>query len=202
MQVDDILDIKFAIDYAGVSSVMGTYWKVNAYRGPSTDESILTMFATAFWDTFRAQITDAATLSCVKMVNKTTPGLAVILPNLPGANLDDGHPPHQAVRVYQYGRESFGEPAIRNSMNLTAVVESLSTRGRINDTTGFQALVDFLVNLWVGGATDADLRPMVKRTLTLGGVGQPDTVDYYPAEFSRLHEKLTTIRSRKYRLCI
>lgn len=202
MQVDDILDIKFAIDYAGVSSVMGTFWKVSAYRGPATDESILTSFATTFWDTFKHYITDTAILSCVKMVNKTTPGQSVILPSFPGTNVGDGHPPHQAVRVYQYGRESFGEPAIRNSMNLAGVVESLSTRGRINDATGWQALIDFLVNVWLGPATMADFRPMVKRTLALGGVGLPDTVDYYPAEFSRLHEKLTVMRSRKYRLCI
>lgn len=202
MQVDDILDIKLAVDYAGVSCVFGTYWKVAQYRGPEATPSIFSSFAAAFWATMEGTITSEATLSCAKLVNLTTPEKAVVFPNLPGTNVGSGHPPHQALKVYMYGAEAGGQEQHRNAINLPAIAESLSTRGRVNNVSGFQGVVDFLVNTWVGGANQADLLPMVKRTIALGGPGLPDTHDYYATQYARLHERFGTVKSRKYRLCI
>lgn len=202
MQVDDILDIRFAVDYAGVSTVFGMFWEVQAYRGPDADVTIMTNFATEFWDTIKAAITDTAILSCVKMINLTNPSKELVFPALAGTDLGDAHPPHQVLRVYQYGQEAAGEHQVRNSINLSGIIETLSTRGRVNDDTPFQALVTFLVTDHAGGANGADLRPKVQRTTALGGPGLPDTVDHLTVQYSRLHEKFSTLRSRKFRLCI
>lgn len=202
MVVDDILDIKAVTNVGGVDTVVGFFWKVNAFRGPDSDGTIIDQWAADFWATITAAVSQDATFSCVKMVNLTTPAKVVRFPGLAGTGLEDSHPPHQVVRIESYGRESLGEPAWRNSLNLSGIIESLSTRGRTNDPTPFQGLVDFVTDIYVGGANGADFVPLIRRTTALGGPGLPDTYLYIPVEYTALREKFETLRSRRFRLCV
>ena len=202
MQVDDILDIKAVINVGGSDTVIGSFFQVDVFRGPDADPTIMDQWATDFWDSIKAAISNTVVFSCLKMVNLTTPSKVVRFPNLAGTLVDDSHPPHQVLKFESYARESLGEPAWRNSFNLSGVAESLSTRGRVNDPAPFQGLVDFMTDQYIGGANGADMTPQVRRTTALGGVGVPDTYDYYDVEYTALRETFRTLSSRRFRLCV
>lgn len=196
MQTGDILDIDYVIEVGGVQTVFSQSWLVDTFLGPDSDAKILLDHATAFFATFADVITVDALLSCVKMINRTTPGKAIVFPNLPGTAPGGAHPPHQVVRVDLYGKANAADPIWRNANNLSGVAESLSTKGRINDDTNFADYIAFYLANQQTDPNGAILRAQIKQWT--GGTNY----NWFDVSFARLCEQFEILRGRKFELCV
>jgi len=196
MQANDVLSIQMVTEVSGVQCVMGSFWKVNTYSGPDADATIINQLVLDFWETIKNAISNQVVLSCVKMVNLTTPAKEVLFPALAGVLIGDTHPPHQVIRLNQFGAASSFDPVWRNAINISGVAESLSNRGRLTDSSGLVGVEAFMSSLFDSGPNGATLDPQIRQQTA------PNVYDYYDVDKAELNEKFMTLRSRKYRLCV
>lgn len=196
MQTGDILEVDYVVEIGGVQTVFTQHWLVDTYLGPESDTQILLDHATAFHDTWTDVVSAEANLSCVKMINRTTPAKAVVFPNLVGTAAGGAHPPHQVVRIDLYGRQNPGDPIWRNSNNLSGVTEALSTRGRVNDITPFTDYINFFTSNQQTSPNGAILRAQVQRWLGA------TNYSWFDVGIARLCEKFEILKGRKFELCV
>lgn len=196
MQTNDILDLDYVIEVGGVQTVFSQSWLVDTYLGPDSDVQVISDHSAALFATITDVLSTEAVLSCVKMVNRTTPAKAIVFPNLAGTGGTGTHPPHQVVRVDLYGRANPGDAIWRNANNLSGVLEAFSTRGRINNATPFNDFKEFFVGNKQSGPNGAILRAQIKQSLGA------NNYSFFDVNFSRLCEKFEILRSRKFELCV
>lgn len=196
MQTGDILDLDYVLEVGGVQTVFSQSWLVDTYLGPHSDAQIISDHAAQLHATFTDVVTDEAILSCVKMINRTSPAKTIVFPNLAGTALGGSHPPHQVVRVDLYGKALPADPIWRNANNLSGVAESLSTRGRINDPAPFADYLSFFTANQQTDPNGAILRAQIKQWT--GGTNY----NWFNVSFARLCESLEILRSRKFELCV
>jgi hypothetical protein len=126
-------------------------------------------------------------LTCAVYENQSQPeGTVRIFPaGLVGTDLGEAHPQNQVVRTVLYARESPTSPITVGAHSLSGVVESLSTRGRINDIALFDQQESFFrIPLVVG--TGWTLSPVIKSETAKGfhdGGNNSATLQVQPGTF-------------------
>lgn len=207
MQAADILTVDYVVETSGVQTVFGQHWKVVSFAGPDGDAQIILDLVTAFWNAVKQTMSDTTVFSCAKMINITTPAKEIVFPGLAGDLVDKPHPPHQAIRIEQYGRTNAALPYVRNANNLAGIAQQFSDRGRFTDESELAATLTHFSSDTVSGPNGATLRPVVRETVDKGEPSDPGpfvapTYAYHDVAVARLNEVFRTIRSRKFELCV
>ena len=197
MQNNDILAIDYVLEVSGVETVFSHHWKVATYHGPEADVTIIGAHAAIFHEKIENELGSSTTLSCVKMVNLTSPAKALAFPDLDGSGVGDTHPAHNCLRIDMYGKSLQGDPMWRNAINISGILESLSTRGRLNNLGGFANLLTFLSGTHQTGVNGATLESMIRKSTDLVG-----GAEFFPVQFARICEQIEVLRSRKFELCV
>jgi len=199
--VADIISINLVQELSGVQMSNKVYFRVDDLGDTPTSGTALVAIMTEYHDAIKAALAAAWTLVCGIYVNETAvEAKAIAFTTLVGTSIVDSHPQDQPLRLNRYGVSVAPAPVkIRTAgFNQSGVSEDFSSKGRINDTSEFLALRNFLRSQTIFG-TGWTLTPQMKvREQTL----PPFTFQFIPVEQCLINTQFKKLRSRKTNLCI
>ena len=178
-----------------------SFWKISDVGAdPSIDVGVTDMM-NAYHTSVAANLTSDWSLVCALYENLTTPeGKATIFSTLPGSGgSDNSHPQSQVVRINEYAFEgpSPGKQH-RGSWSQSGCIESLSTRGRLNDITAFSALKNFITTQQIMSGPNWTLHPQLREQLT---PPPGATYAFHPMSYGQPSARLFKLLSRTTSLC-
>lgn len=199
MLAGDYIRTKYVVEVAGVATQQSQDWLVGAV-GSDPLSSQLMELANAWWFARTAFLGSNVLFSCLHYNNWSRPEQEVIYPLLTGTGgTTEIHPQYQCVRVNLYSDyEVLKGKILRGSTNIGGVIESLSTRGRINDLAEFQAARGFEASQFDDSPTGLILNPVL-RWYDDGPV--TPIYRHTPIANATLNPTFLTLRSRKTKLC-
>lgn len=183
----DKIRTTFISELAGSAFDNTLYWEVLDIGDDPPIAATLTAIATAYWDSVKDNLSVPSSLTCAVYENQSqSEGTVRTFPaGLVGTDLGTAHPQNQVVRTVLYGTTGVGSPVTVGAHNLSGVVESLSTRGRINDIALFDPQEAFFrVPLVIG--TGWTLSPVIRSTTAKGfhdGGNNSATLQVQPGTF-------------------
>jgi hypothetical protein len=156
---------------------------------------------TEYHSVIKAALAPAWRLVCGIYENVTTvEAKAIAFTNLVGTSLIDSHPQDQVVRLNRYAL-AVPPAAVTlrvSAFNQSGVAEEFSTKGRVNDTSEFLALRNFLRVQQIF-ATEWTITPMSRN---LQSAGPPEVHQFNVVHQCLLNTTFLKLRSRKTNLCI
>lgn len=165
----DIIRTTFIQELAGSAFDNSLFWEILDLGDDPAVATALAAVTGDYWDSIKDNLSIPNSLTCSIYENQSQPeGTVRIFPaGLVGTDLGEAHPQNQVVRTVLYGRESPTAPVTVGAHNLSGVVESLSTRGRINNIALFDPQTSFFrIPLVVG--TGWTLSPVIHSTTAKG----------------------------------
>lgn len=199
--VSDIVRSTLVQELSGVQMSNAIYWRVNDLGAAPTREVGLTDIMNGYADAVKPTLTPAWALVCGILENITAvEAKALVFVNITGTGAIDSHPQDQVIRINRYAN-SAAPLAVKlrvAGFHQSGVIESLSTRGRVNDLAEFLNIKNFLRVQQIFGA-NWTLTPMVQIRET---VGPPPTYQYQAVAQGIVNPKFQKLRSRKTSLCV
>lgn len=199
MQNGDYIRTRYLVEVAGVITQQSQDWFVNAV-GTDPIQDQLTALGTAWWTARRPLMGTNCMISCMVMKNWSRNEQLAIYIQLAGqGGGDEIHPQTQVVRFNRYtAQEVLTGKVLRGSTNMSGVIESLSTRGRINDLAEFENARLFEAGAYDEGPTGLTLTPQL-RWYDDGPV--PPVYRFEPIVAATVNPTFLTLRSRKTSSC-
>lgn len=200
-ELNDIIATTFVQELSGVQMANKVYWRVNDLGGNPTTTVALLQIMVEYHDRIKAVLAPAWQLVCGIYENMTdVEAKAIAFTTLVGTSLIDSHPQDQVVRLNRYSLAvAPANQTLRvSAFNQSGVSEDFSTKGRINDTSEFLALRNFLRIQQIFG-TDWTLTPMSRNIQSLG---PPKVYQFNVVHQCLLNPTLLKLRTRKTSLCV
>jgi len=199
--VGDIISINLVQELSGVQLSNKIYFRVDDLGDTPTTVAALIAIMTEYHTAIKAALSNTWSLVCGIYENETTvEGKAITFTSLVGTSIVDSHPQDQVVRHNRYAVvQSPATVGLRHAaFNQSGVTEDLSTRGRLNDTSEFLALRNFLRTQTIFG-TGWTLTPQLRmREQTL----PPHTFQFQPVQQCLVNTTFLKLRTRKTNLCL
>lgn len=199
MNVTDYIRTSYMVEVAGVQTSQNQVWQVAGIGSLSLEEQLL-LLAQAWWDARKTLLGTNCFFSCLRYSNLSQSEQLIVYPALTGiGGGPDIHPQYQVVRINTYtDYEALRSKVLRGGTNISGVIESLSTRGRINDLAEFEAARQFEVAAYDASSTGLTLVPQL-RWYDDGPV--PPIYRYTPITHAVTNPTFLTLRSRKTSIC-
>jgi len=199
--VGDFISTTFVQELAGVQLANKIYWRVDDLGTDPTTVAGLLDIMTEYHNVIKAALAPTWTLVCGIYENLSqVEAKAIAFTSLVGTSLIGSHPQDQVVRLNRYAVSvPPAEVKLRSAgFNQSGVAEEFSTKGRVNDTAEFLALINFLRVQQVFG-TEWTLTPSLRiREQAL----PPFTFQFLSVQQCLLNATFLKLRSRKTNLCI
>lgn len=196
----DIVKTTFVQELSGVQMANHIFWRIDDLGTNPANTVALGQIMTGYYDAVKATLAPAWSLVCAIMENLSAiEAKSIVFDSLPGTGLVDAHPQDQVVRLNRY---SVAVPPANGTLrvagfNQSGVVESLSTRGRVNDTAEFLPIRNFLRTQQIF-ATEWTVTPMMRMVET---PGNPPIYQFQPVQQCLLQPTFLKLRGRKTSLC-
>lgn len=143
----DVVAITLVQELSGVQMANKTYWRIDDLGANPTNIAALISFMSEYHSVISGALSPAWSLVCGVYENVTAvEAKAITFTTLIGLAVGDSHPQDQVVRLNRYSTQDNGEKVTArvSAFNQSGVAEEFSTRGRVNDTSEFLALRNFL----------------------------------------------------------
>lgn len=199
-QQGDTIKTVIVQELDGVQLSNTLYWRVDDLGADPTTAVGLNDVLVEYVSIIQSQVASAWSVVCGIYENMTrNEAKQIVFVSLPGIGVTDCHPQDQVVRVNRYCQKSAPLPAGvgRGAFNQSGVLESLSTKGRVNNMTAFQGLQNFLRVQQVFGA-NWTLGPQLRLTQS---VGPPKVYQFNDVTQAQPAGRLFKLGSRKTVLC-
>jgi len=196
----DFFRTTFLVEVAGVQTQQKMDWKLDSIDGADTISTVLGDIASQWWDTVKNIVVNQCMFSCMTYHNWSRVEQVVVFPGLAGLGGTEGHPQFQVVRLNIYGQATVGPDFSirRGASNLSGVKEDLSTRGRINDLSEFDAWQNFHIGSIFTSLTGWTITPQQRFETA---PGPPPTYDFVPVVATQVNPTFKTLRRRKTSIC-
>ena len=213
MEVNDIIRTRFVGQVDGVATSNTQFWKVASVPTTDTVSDTIKALAALWWSKFSAYLANSVTLACADWDNQTRNEVQVTYPGLPGTGgAGDHHPALSVVNISLEGWDAAETPVVTVGKSRNAIsgwLESVSTRGRLNQDVNLLPLRLFHTQQQLIAAGEAALVPMVRHDSAGkawrdgGKVGpQPSpTYVYLESQTAQVDSRIRTLRGRKTVLC-
>jgi hypothetical protein len=178
-----------------------TYWRIDDLGSNPTNVAALVDFMQGYHDAIKNVLSPAWSLVCGVYENVTqVEAKAITFTNLVGVGIGDSHPQDQVVRLNRYTTQDNGEKVTArvSAFNQSGVREEFSTRGRVNDTSEFLALRNFLRTQQVFG-TEWTMTPMSRNAEQKD---PPHTYAFNVVQQCLLNTTFLKLVTRKTNLCV
>lgn len=196
---NDIIKTTIIQEMAGVQMSNTAYWQIVDLGDDPTTADGLTDIVNAYFAVANPIVTDAWSIVCAIYENLTTiEAKQIVFFALPGTSMTQAHPQDQVLRINEYGQDNPGDVIVRGAWNQSGLQESLSTRGRVNDFTLINPLVNFLTTQQIMAGPSWTLNPQVREQLT---PGPPPTFAFRRTIFGQASTRFFKLGSRKTSLC-
>lgn len=199
--LNDVVKITLVQELSGVQLANHLFLKIDDLgTNPATTVALLQIM-TAYHDAIKGALSDEWSLVCGVYENLTAvEAKSIIFTNLIGTALQPSHPQDQVVRLNRYSvsvAPANGSLRVA-AFNQSGVGETFSTRGRVNDTSEFQALQTFLDTQQIF-ATEWTATPQSRNRI--------ESVPPFTFQFNRVDQCLLNptflkLRPRKTNLCV
>lgn len=196
----DVVKITFVQELAGVQMANHQFLRIDDLGTNPSTVSALLQILTEYHDVVKATLSSEWTLSCGIYENQSAvEAKSIAFPNLIGTALGVSHPQDQVLRLNRY---AVSVPPANGGMRVSAwnqsgVEEPLSTRGRVNDTSEFLALRNFLREQQIFG-TEWTTTPMSRSRIE---AVPPFTFQFNVVSQCLLNPTFLKLRPRKTNLC-
>lgn len=195
----DVVRTNIITELSGVAMNSTLFWEVEDVGNDDPVDTNLTKLATAYRDAVTAAVSTGWAVTCITYFNESMVEPKVVLPiTLAGTGIGDSHPQHAVVRMNRYGLFTGDQTTRRGAHNLSGVIESLSSNGRINDMSEFVNLEAFLANTLILPTGGWTLAPQIQIT--------PDPLfplvqQFILASEAQANATFQVLSSRKTKLC-
>jgi hypothetical protein len=199
--LSDVVSVTLVQELAGVQMANKLYLRIDDLGTNPTVVAALVDIMTEYHNVIKAALTPAWALVCGIYENLTDiEAKAITFTNLVGTGVGDSHPQDQVVRLNRYSVSvAPANGSLRvSAFNQSGVLESLSTRTRVNDTAEFLALRNFLRVQQIFG-TEWTVTPMSRNRIELI---KPFTYQFNEVSQCLLQTTFYKLRSRKTSLCV
>lgn len=197
--VDDIISIGLISELDGVQMSNTLYFEIDSVGTDPTVFVGLGDVMDKYVDVIKLTLSNQWKLVCGIYENITNPeGKTLKFATLPGTGVGDCHPQKQVVRFNRYANQEDFLKIHRGSFSQSGVLESLSTRGRLNDLSVFDAMRSFLKTTTLLGVDRWTVQPNLR--WNSGTVPVP-IYEYDPIIDVKESGRLLTLNSRKTVLC-
>jgi len=197
----DVIATTFVQELSGVQMANKLYWRIDDLgSNPSTVDALIDIM-TEYHSVIKGALAPAWALVCGIYENMTqNEAKAITFTNLVGTSIVDSHPQDQVVRLNRYAvAVAPADETLRVSgFNQSGVAEEFSTRGRVNDTSEFLALRNFLRTQQIF-ATEWTVTPMSRN---LQSDGPPPVYQFNVVSQCLLNTRFLKLRTRKTSLCV
>lgn len=196
----DFFRTRFLVNVDGVQCLSSMTWKLITVKGGDSTFTNLLALSNAWFDSIKAIISTDCVFGCADFYNYSQPEQVSVYPALAGIGVGDAHPQFQVVRFNTYGHDQSAPatPVRRGATNLSGVLESLSTRGRINDPAEFEDYRQFQFFPLDLGVAGWDVEPQLRYVSV---PGNPPTYDFVPMVMCDVNPTFLTLRGRKTNAC-
>lgn len=199
--VADIISVNLVQELSGVQMSNKVYWRVDDLGDDPSVVSGLTDIMVEYHDAISDALSNQWSLVCGIYNNETAvEAKAIKFAILSGVSISDSHPQDQVVRLNRYAVTE--APAVvklaHAGFNQSGVPEDLSTRGRLNNTSEFLSLRNFLRTQTIFG-TGWTLTPQLKLREQKD---PPHTYQFQRVDQCLVNTTLLKLRTRKTNLCL
>lgn len=200
--VGDFFKVTFVQEMAGVAMQNSAIWQINDLGTDPSINSVLNQIMVAYRGAVTNICTIDWTLTCGIYENLTqTEVKAIVFSSLTGSVVGDAHPQDQVVRWNRYGLPAVGENIVRSWWNQTGIAESLSTQGRVNNSTPFADMTTFLTAQLILAGPTWTINPALFGAVIDNPVPTPNVQGFQTVNVSQFNNTFMKLRSRKTKLC-
>jgi len=197
--VDDIIEIGLVSELDGVQMSNTLYFEIDSVGTDPTVFVGLGDIMDAYVTAIAPTLSNQWKLVCGIYDNITNPeGKTLKFDTQPGTGVGDCHPQKQVVRFNRYANQTDFLKIHRGSFSQSGTLESLSTRGRLNDKSVFAAMITFLNTSTLLGGDRWTVDPNLR--WNSGTIPVP-VYEFDPVIVTQLSGRLLTLNSRKTNLC-
>jgi hypothetical protein len=194
-QEDDRIKVNLITEMAGVASTNILYFKVTDAVLLTTIEAILLEIANGFNDALGVLRSSVAVLTCATWENlEGNDPFTQAFFNVPGAGGANSLPTQTAVRVARYG--IVGADIITGGINVTGIVESNVTRGRLTGAGELGTIENWLLTPLILAAG-----PTLAHGFFYDTSGAPLIPKFLLTLKTRTRARVISLSRRRSRLC-
>ena len=194
-EVDDILQFTIVTELEGVAMRNTMYWQLDNKGNTDDLAAIATILGDAYIDVSEALLSTVVDYTAFLVDNLTRNEVrGVVTTERSGSQLRDSHPQDQVLRFNEWAPSATKEVMHRGAFNLSGIVESLSTDGRVNDIVEFNALAAFLSSQHLDATSGLQTSPHVRRRVP---GSQPPVYTFHPIEKAQVNPTFFKLKSRK-----
>lgn len=199
--LNDVVKVTLVQELSGVQMANHLFWRIDDLGTNPTTVAALIDIMEGYHDAIKGALSDEWALVCGVYENLTNvEAKAITFTNLVGTIEQPSHPQDQVVRLNRYALSvSPANGSMRvSAFNQSGVGETFSTRGRVNDTSEFQALQVFLDTQQIF-ATEWTVTPMSRSRIE---AVKPFTYQFNVVSQCLLNTTFLKLRPRKTNLCV
>jgi len=194
-EVEDIVQFTIVTELEGVAMRNTMYWQLDNLGNVTDLAAIANILGQAYIDVSEALLSTVVEYTAFLVDNLTRNEVrGVITTSQKGAQLRDSHPQDQVLRFNEWAPSSTAEVMHRGAFNLSGVVESLSTHGRINDIVEFNGLAGYLSSQNIDAGSGLQSTPHVRRRVP---ASQPPIYTFHKITKAQVNPTFFKLKSRK-----